>query len=376
MKHIKELDALRALAVAFVLISHAELPIRPLINKIPNGHIGVNLFFVLSGFLITSILLYQRQRAESEGTTKGVAVRNFYIRRVLRIFPAYYLTIALILVASKFIATGFKRPELLYSLTYTMNFYISAIQKWPRVTLHFWSLAVEEQFYLFWPFVVLFIRRSFLLPIFLGFICIGITFQLFYMHNIEYGYLLTYTCFDALGMGALLAWIMIYQPDKLPLLLKISSWLAVPCVAVVLAAAFMDGLIYPIRTFVSIPALWLVAFVMLHEGKAQHSFLMRICNNRVLQFLGRISYGLYLYHVPVFVLLTQWLTPRLIRSFGQSTLLSYAVAVACIFATVLLSWISWMVIEKPILRFKRFFTYSQKKQGSRAQAAVSKVPAI
>jgi peptidoglycan/LPS O-acetylase OafA/YrhL len=97
MKYFKQLDSVRALAVILVMLSH-WIPKDNLINKIPNGSIGVDVFFVLSGFLISRILFENRNKADRDNITKSVVFRDFYIRRALRIFPIYYLLILLILI--------------------------------------------------------------------------------------------------------------------------------------------------------------------------------------------------------------------------------------------------------------------------------------
>src|SRR5258706_16450661 len=97
MRYIKQLDSVRAIAVLLVIISH-WIPPYYLINKIPNGGLGVDTFFVLSGFLITWILLSNRQKAEQEDILKRSVIKNFYIRRTLRIFPIYYLVLILLLI--------------------------------------------------------------------------------------------------------------------------------------------------------------------------------------------------------------------------------------------------------------------------------------
>lgn len=131
MKYVKELDSLRAIAVIFVIISH-WIPQSNIINKIPNGPIGVDIFFVLSGFLISKILFENRNKAEEFNLPKMTLVKNFYVRRTLRIFPIYYLTIFVLLLLSN--KTGIDiESGLIYYLTYTTNFYFFNIQYWNGV---------------------------------------------------------------------------------------------------------------------------------------------------------------------------------------------------------------------------------------------------
>src|ERR1700754_2151344 len=154
MRYIKELDSIRAIAVLLVIISHWIPPNIP-INILPNGPIGVNIFFVLSGFLITWILLENRKKTEELENTRGTVLKNFYIRRILRIFPIYYLVVFVLYIFSESSGTEI-RSALPYYLTYTSNFHFFYIDKWDGILSHLWSLAVEEQFYLLWPSIMLF----------------------------------------------------------------------------------------------------------------------------------------------------------------------------------------------------------------------------
>ncbi|RUU12827.1 acyltransferase, partial [Mesorhizobium sp. M7A.T.Ca.TU.009.01.3.2] len=143
-----QLDALRAIAVTMVLYSHffAEGPSFW-------GHIGVRLFFVLSGFLITRLLLEARSATEFE---TGPALRSFYIRRMLRIFPPYFAVLGFVWLVD----LDQSRGSLVWHALYLSNFWYALHNNWnPWVLGHFWSLSIEEQFYLAWPLVVLLAPR-------------------------------------------------------------------------------------------------------------------------------------------------------------------------------------------------------------------------
>jgi peptidoglycan/LPS O-acetylase OafA/YrhL len=160
--YMPQLDGLRAIAVIAVLLHHfIDTEYLPLfLSQIPFGYLGVRLFFVLSGFLITGILLRERLAIESGHVTISIAFRQFYIRRFLRIFPLYYLVIAITLAFGLEEAT-----EYWLSLsTYTFNIEISLQGWYPSYFAHFWSLSVEEQYYVFWPWLILVVRRKFLVP--------------------------------------------------------------------------------------------------------------------------------------------------------------------------------------------------------------------
>ncbi len=151
-EHLDQLDTLRAFAVTAVLIRHFWPELQPGLDL---GARGVHLFFVLSGFLITGILLRSRALVEDSGRGTGLAIRRFYIRRFLRIFPIYYLVLAVTW------ALGFPdvRSGIVWHLAYGSNILFAIENQWPPTTAHLWSLSVEEQFYLIWPLLMLLVPR-------------------------------------------------------------------------------------------------------------------------------------------------------------------------------------------------------------------------
>ncbi len=144
MKHFKQLDGLRFVAVFLVLIIHFATIIGMHFSA---GYYGVELFFVISGFLITTILLKTEEPF-------GIAYKKFIGRRTLRIFPIYYLTIFILFI----IGNKYVHEYLIYCLTYTYNYIYFKVPV--NSISHFWSLGVEEQFYLFWPFLILSLRNN------------------------------------------------------------------------------------------------------------------------------------------------------------------------------------------------------------------------
>src|ERR1041385_4159129 len=168
LKYMPQLDALRALAVLAVMVHHF-LPVDRYIptDYITLGFLAVRLFFVLSGFLITGILLNYRR------LERCTALRRFYLRRVLRIFPIYYLTlfIALALQVRSIQQGAF------WHLTYLSNYIAGFHPEWMGPASHFWTLAVEEQFYFVWPFIMLFTPRQHLAKVIIGTIALAVIFR-------------------------------------------------------------------------------------------------------------------------------------------------------------------------------------------------------
>ena len=181
MKYIKQLDSLRAIAVTFVVFGH-YFPSFYIWKYFPIGSIGVDLFFVLSGFLITNILINQRELNDSFKYTKLRIISNFYLRRILRIFPIYYLFVIFVYLFSSIVQANV-HSALPYLLTYTVNIYFFKKQGFSGEISHLWTLAVEEQFYLIWPWIVLFTKKYFLLYIIIFFILIGVIGKILMVNN-------------------------------------------------------------------------------------------------------------------------------------------------------------------------------------------------
>ena len=202
MKYIKGLDALRALTVAVVVIGHSRIHMfymdhRAISNimqvLLPTDMFGVDVFFVLSGFLISSILLH----AENGSQPKIILVRNFIARRTLRIFPVYYFTVLILWIINYPDIHQF----LPWFLTYTSNILCFKTHYWNAFS-HTWSLSVEEQFYLIWPWLILFINKKYLKYLIAAFILSG-PVSAFISMKIYNGIapILLPNCFDSFGIG-------------------------------------------------------------------------------------------------------------------------------------------------------------------------------
>jgi peptidoglycan/LPS O-acetylase OafA/YrhL len=359
MKYIKQLDSVRAIAVILVIISH-WVPQTHIINKTPNGAIGVNIFFVLSGFLISKILFDHRNKAEQLDVSKYKVIKNFYFRRMLRIFPIYYLTIFTLLIFHEHTDTNIK-SAFLYFFTYTSNFYFFQLQHWDGMISHLWTLAVEEQFYLIWPWLMLLVNKKYLLHIILGFILIGVVSQWLLM-GVNMSVILTFTCFDAFGLGALLAWQIVYGRRSLNRLYTGLSIAAIICVLLFFFGLITTILIFPLRTIVSIIALWLIAYIVLNQQNDKLKINM-LLNNRILIFLGKISYGIYLYHhiIPGALnlkIIDRYLNPLLPDYLYKDHWARLYVTENAILLIVI-SWLSYVLIEKRFLNLKKQFEYEK-----------------
>jgi peptidoglycan/LPS O-acetylase OafA/YrhL len=173
--------------------------------------------------------------------------------------------------------------------------------------------------------------------------------------------IVTYTCFDALGMGALLAWIRFYRPEKLGKTYQVLSILApLSIVLLVISWYRIEWTVLPHRTLTAIVTLWIITHIIYNEPKGKLWFSV-ILNNGVLIFIGKISYGMYLYHnfVPYF-------TKRFFVEFNKRLpVLPFQPKVILAFEyfclVVIMAWLSWKFIETPILHLKKYFVYTPQK---------------
>ncbi|AFL49650.1 peptidoglycan/LPS O-acetylase OafA/YrhL [Sinorhizobium fredii] len=355
----RQLDGLRAVAVSLVLYAHFFAA-----DGTHWGHIGVRLFFVLSGFLITRLLLEARADARFETAT---ALKSFYARRALRIFPPYFAVLGFVWL----IGLESSKEVLAWHALYLSNFWYALQNEWsPWVLCHTWSLSIEEQFYIVWPLVVLVApRRS------IGGICVGvIAFSLVY----RFYWPLTGTpslvrdllppaSMDALAAGGLLAvhrsqrggvWPQWAQKSWMPLLAAslILLWLRpVPKAPMLEWLAWIGLEVFPL-----LPLTMLVGSCTRGIG----GYLGRFIESPPMTALGRVSYGVYLFHAIVLALVVEaqpWIPVNVSEQGSGRFLVAGA-------GTLIVASISWLAFEKPLNALKHYFPYM--RSGGTAAAFV------
>lgn len=354
MNYIKQLDSVRAIAVFLVIIWH-WVPRNSLTENLHSGSFGVDIFFVLSGFLITQMLLVDRNKTGELKAGTGTVLKNFYARRILRIFPIYYLAILLTSLLNASFDFNVTKGELISNLTYTSNFFIYHHKAWPVATIHFWSLAVEEQFYLVWPLLILFLPKKSLLPAILFCIGLGVLSQLLSTDQ-EFGHLPTYTCLDALGIGGLIAFLFTYHRPLLHLYHKQLNIAAALCFGLILANCLFHYYIPFARLLHSIIAAWLINHILLYREKK--SFLNWVLNSEPLTRIGKVSYGMYVYHM-LYVFVAGELWYKFIfdhySSYINKQLEPWIFLLINFFLLYFIAWMSWRFIERPFLSLKSYF---------------------
>lgn len=352
---IKGLNAYRAIAFFSILLFH--------LHWFKAGYLGVPAFFVLSGFLITPILVNMKATL-----SKKHFFTHFYGRRTLRIFPLYYIYIGVVTL----IYTIFKLDympgmhyfyqQLPYTLTYTYNFYfITDYSGFSMLCSHLWSLAVEEQFYIVWPLVIYFVPNTKLKPLLLWLICLGPVWRwlIYYVadnHVFSFLherwdviiYILPFSHIDAFAIGGFFA---LYR-HKISALKTggiVLSALVIGLLSEVVAPEkpadydnvfthFMNDTYQYIWGYSLANIVFAVIIVQIREKV----FLSAIFENKILNYVGIISYGLYVFHYPI-----QFLLKTVLQA--QPLII---VDISILMVTLLISYLSYELMEKPITSLK------------------------
>jgi peptidoglycan/LPS O-acetylase OafA/YrhL len=365
--YFKNLDCLRAIAALMVIFRHIgswlKFPDTPFYLKLQQcltlndygGRFGVYLFFVISGFLITYLMFLE------QGATNTFNIKNFYIRRILRIWPLYFMVLLVGFAIYPFIINKcmhenyMEKASLLMYSTFLTNYdnirYIT-----PNGILGVqWSVAVEEQFYLIWPIIfIFFAKKNF--PVTL--IAITVFSELFYMMHLNQ---FRRQYFDTLGImrylsfGALLAWACYNKPDAIKAFFdKIHP--------VLMAAIYLFAAISPFvvkiligdsgtnNFFNSIIPMFFFGFIIVEQNYSRRSFY-KFGKIKLLNWLGKISYGLYLTHM-IAIYIVNFL-------FSGACLYKYmALQILLVFVlTIVISYISYTYVEKYFLALKDKFKY-------------------
>ena len=370
---IKELDGLRGIAVVLVMALHlfkragyfTEHPILEGVITISTvGWVGVDIFFTLSGFLITSILLKSK--------TDEHYFKNFYVRRALRIFPLYYAAIAFVLffapkVEPEFTAQlGTALPiMLLYQQNWALLFKGFYITQYLGIT---WSLAIEEQFYLIWPFIVYKLDRDKLVKFSIGYIALSIiarTFGTLLWPDLPqastFFYYTSFARFEEMLFGGLLATFLTYdgaleKVKRYALPLFLASF----TVFVALHILSLPGSPHPEHASLPLTlggyttaALFTVGLIGIFVTHPPRNIFRRIFGNPVLTFLGKYSYSMYLFHMSAALILLDVFWHSELRGWKPFVLYPLSTYVV----TVVIALLTWNLLEKHMLNLKKFFEY-------------------
>ena len=368
--HLLPLDGLRGIAILAVLMNHL-LSVnfdgygrlyKVLGLVVTWGQAGVDLFFVLSGFLITGILM--------DAAGQEHFFKNFYMRRVLRIMPLYYGLLLLLALCTPLLHIQW------HGIFVPMMLYLGNMQRYKELSLpqnmgnavglsHLWSLAVEEQFYLVWPWLVALTRsrRSLLLMSLAGgavalcfrLLCIGVLHDTYLTHFSTLGRA------DTLLDGAVLA--VLYRSAHWPVILRWSRAvclcmatffvisLCLPQLAMFRSLYWTEGFRYSV---LAVTASALLAWAL------RPSLTSRVCSTPLLRLFGRYSYGLYVLHLVLLSSFNVHLRPALLRLTSSKLLAVLGTAGVAFIFSCAAAWLSFRYYEAPFLRLKRYFSYGRR----------------
>jgi peptidoglycan/LPS O-acetylase OafA/YrhL len=342
MQYFKQLDSFRFFAAFLVLVAH-WLHFLPGLEKFKLGFIGVDFFFVISGFLISAKLLSYQKSVESKQLKQSTVLKSFFIRRTLRIFPIYYL---IVIVGTAF-NDGLIREALPWNLTYTSNFFFIQQQEWTSLFSHFWSLSVEEHFYLFWPFLILFIRRKYFLLYTGVLILIAFAFRsnAIANHDIMSARIHTLSCLDMFMFGGILAYfradykssfVSFFSKNSVKYSILLGFFLFYAAIVYYHSSTQLVWVYYRLimaALYAGIIGLLTIGF----KGPAG-----RLFENKWLVLGGALSYAIYVIHSFIPGLLLE------MKKLQLPVLMEFLTYFIC---TVLISYLLHRFFEEPIRKF-------------------------
>lgn len=337
-RRIPCLDGVRAISISLVLISHfvgtvhCDLP-KWIVPFTQMGNLGVRIFFVISGFLITTLLISEYKK------TGTISLIKFYFNRTFRIFPAFYAFIFAIVLANSFGIISLRDGDLFHAVTYTTNYHYD--RAWELG--HLWSLAVEEQFYLLWPAIFLFFSLRGALYVSSAYILLGPIVRVLtwlYLPDYHIGIGESFqTVADSIASGCVFAFIKM-RLDQNETILKIQSR-----GIVVVGLIFLIGILDYYKSYISFSfpigeTLLNLSIVFFIDWCLRNSngFFGRFLESRPMVFVGVLSYSLYLWQQPFF---------------NKQSDIFFTTPPLNIFFIFLFSIISYYFVEKPFLSLRR-----------------------
>ena len=379
-ERVNELDGMRGIATILVISYHIfkrgdYFTTNAILHFITSltlyGWYALDTFFVLSGFLITGILLRTRDEKHY--------FKNFYVRRSLRVFPLYYFVLALILLLMPVLD-----PDYVSQIPKSLPYYLFYQQNWFHFmtsvtgTEHLsvtWSLAIEEQFYLLFPFLVFYTRKETLAKIAGAIIGVSILARIlsvflwtdvaqmtnFYFYN-------TFTRFEEISFGILIAIAFTYPQWKAKL-----SKIAMPVFLITYPALLIAEVItsreigIPHPAYGNVPltvigytmaSIFASALIIVLTTHDRTTFIRRFFRNKILTFFGDHSYSIYLFHMPVGLTMLDFMW----RSGYRGWPFYFIYIGVTIGITIFISTLTWNFLEKPMLNLKKYFDYKEPAQ--------------
>lgn len=333
-----------------------------------DGGIGVSIFFVLSGFLITYLLISEY---EQQG---GISISKFYIRRVLRIWPLFFIVICFSFCVYPYLkeVLGFSSPKFynwLYHITFLSNFDILHIQKDhygsdALINNITWSVSIEEQFYLFWPLLFL-VKKKYWLPIIVSLILFSLIFRAINYQDSIVLYFHTFAVLIDLAAGALFAYLIKSNERVRTFFMKTDTAqhaiLFVSCLALLFYIHYFSSFRMGDAVFRLVTA-FIFGAIISAQALTQNNSIFNLGRLKLATFLGKYTYGIYLLH-PIALLVVD-ISLRLMGMGTDNFIMSFSAALLGLIITLLMSMFSYNYFELPFLKLKERFSIvkmSEKK---------------
>jgi peptidoglycan/LPS O-acetylase OafA/YrhL len=362
------LDGLRGVAILGVLADHFHVPLPPIFHV---GPVGVRFFFILTGYFITLSLWKVRDAVTESPVDRTFHIGRFYLSRLLRVGPPFYLA----LVVGALLGIGEIYDNFFWLASFQTNTFIVHLGYWPAAISHFWSLAVQEQFYILWPIFVLTIPKRGFVPCMVACVLFSLGFRITCIlsgANEVVRWVTLCGCLDSFAAGALIAYLKESRLLERIQFLPRTLLLAMPLAAI--ACYFLARLMTTVahdnaalalaESFDALFLSWLLVASLTGIKSRYAQFL----GWPPLIYLGRISYGVYVYHVFIIILIT----PLLVASgFGvvNRTLILLT-------ATLAVSALSWRFMEQPIIAWKNRMSHGPRPVVLEPQPVAVPVPAF
>lgn len=358
--YYKGLNGIRAIAALSVIVSHLFEVMKEVnpafaFSSMDMANFGVTMFFALSGFLITSLLLLEQQQ------TGAVHIKAFYVRRILRIWPIYYLYIALCVISIPLLTgTSILQPSLGYYLAFGANIPFILGGGLTGIS-HMWSIGVEEQFYAFWPWLfrkVNNIATKLWIVVIVLILLRVIGYVLLKQFDFPWVYRVVHVVrFDCMGIGGIAA-LLYHQKSKwVQVLASVPAQLVSGTVLVLIALGKFRMWMLIEHQLVALLTVCIILANIVHTKP-----LLQL-ENPVFNVLGKISYGLYVYH-PLIIIVTVAMLKGTSLSVAAMSWLLFAIALT---ASIVLSYLSYEYFEKPFLKWKTKFALVKSSNESQPQ---------
>jgi len=348
--YIPQFDGVRGVSILAVFVAHSEfIRALPRAGFLEYGRLGVDLFFVLSGFLITGILLDSRENPHY--------FRNFYARRILRIWPVYYLLLTAIFIVLPLFVSSMRATT-----RHTWPFFVLYIQ---NLFVHLptpfgleptWSLAIEEQFYITWPLLVAVLRKRTLVIVLFSLVAMSLSLRIIGYESgasLKFVHNFTFCRLDAIAFGSLSAIWLRSKSCTLELWNRRAGQFMALGLVGILAARLLFGQQSTVLSYTLIAICFTGFLGIALTRDRQASLLGRLLTLRALRYVGKISYGLYLLHMPIFLIVGDF--ARRMLSLHFSAAINISVTFMQFAAAFAAASLSWRFLETPILRLKASF---------------------